>query len=83
VVEIAGDFPANGVDELTSALADLGASSMGKLLALDHFDTPPVVHERAHALSLDLDLDLGPIAQGLHAAVAADVWEIMDIPAPK
>jgi hypothetical protein len=83
VVEVAGDFPATGVDELTGALADPGASPMGKLLGLDQLNTPPVVHERAHALSLDVDLDLDPIAHGLHAAVAADVWEIMDIPAPK
>lgn len=83
VVEVSGDFPAAGSDELTGALADLAASPMGKLLGLDQSDTPPVVHEKAHALSLDVDLDLGPIAHGLHAAVAADVWEIMDMPAPK
>lgn len=83
VVEVAGDFPAAGSDELTGALADLAASPMGKLLGLDQSDTPPVVHEKAHALSLDVDLDLGPVAHGLHAAVAADVWEIMDMPAPK
>jgi hypothetical protein len=83
VVEVAGDFPAAGADELTLALADLGASPMGKLLGLDHLDTPAVVHERADALSLEVDLDLAPIAHGLHAAVAADVWEIMDLPPPK
>lgn len=83
VVQVAGDFPASGADELTSALADLAASPMGKLLGLDQSATPPLVHERAHSLSLDAELDLGPIARGLHAAVAADVWQIMDMKAPK
>lgn len=83
VVQVAGDFPASGADELTRAVSDLAASPMGKLLGLDQSATPPLVRERAHSLWLDTELDLGPIARGLHAAVAADVWEIMDMKAPE
>lgn len=82
-VQVTGDFPPSGADELRQALGDLATSPMGKLLGLDQTDTTPILHEREHALSVDVDLNLGPIARGLRAAVAADVWEIMDMAAPR
>jgi hypothetical protein len=82
-IELVGDFPASGADELAQAFRDLAESQLGKLLALDQTLATPEVHEREQRLLLDVDLDLAPIARGLRAAVMSDVWEIMNIPAKK
>lgn len=81
-VELAGDFPPSGADDLAQAFRDLGTSPLGKLLGLDQEDTPPSVHERAQRLVLDADLKVAPIARGLRAAVVSDVWEIMQLAPP-
>jgi len=83
VIELAGDFPPSGADDLAEAFRDLGTSQLGKLLGLDQEDTPPTVHERDHRLLLEVELDLAPMARGLRAAVVSDVWEIMQLPPPK
>jgi hypothetical protein len=82
-VELAGDFPASGADDLAEAFRDLGTSPLGKLLGLDQEETPPSVHERAQRLLLEADLKVAPIARGLRAAVVSDVWEIMQLDKPK
>ncbi|HYP18361.1 MAG TPA: hypothetical protein VEQ65_14210 [Opitutus sp.] len=81
-VQVAGDLPPPAADELSAAYVDIAQSSTGKLLGLDQPKTPPQVHEREGRLLLDLELDLGPLARGLRAAVIADVWEIMGVPPP-
>ena len=63
-VELAGDFPPSGADDLAQAFRDLGTSPLGKLLGLDQEDTPPSVHERSQRLVLDADLNVAPIARG-------------------
>jgi hypothetical protein len=78
-LELAGDFPASGADDLAAGFQDLAQSSTGKLLALDQISEPRV-REREGRLILDVDLALAPIARGLRAAVIADVWEILDLP---
>jgi hypothetical protein len=79
-IELAGDFPAAGADELSEAFQDLAHSGLGKLLALDRLESAPVVHERAEKLLLEVELDLVPIASGLRAAVIADLSEILNPP---
>ena len=79
VIELTGEFPPSGVDDLTEAFRDLESSPFGKLLALDEQDTPPRVHERPERLTLEVDLKVAPIARGLRAAVVSDVWEIMQL----
>lgn len=81
-VQFAGNFPQTGPDRLTEAFRQLAESSLGKLLALDQTDSPPVVREREQSLSLELNLASAPIAEGLRAAVIADIWEILRIPKP-
>jgi hypothetical protein len=83
IIELAGDFPPSGADELAKAFGDLGTSTLGKLLGLDQAETTPSVHERDNRLLLEVDLELAPIARGLRAAVVSDVWEIMQLAPPK
>lgn len=82
VLELTGEFPPSGADDLAQAFRDLGGSPLGKLLALDEQDTPARVQERPERLTLEVDLKVAPIARGLRAAVVSDVWEIMQLPAP-
>jgi hypothetical protein len=82
-LQLAGDFSPTGVDDLRLAFDELAASPIGKLLALDQSAEPPKIHEQEQRLYLDIDVNLAPIARGLHAAVAADVWEIMDTKRPE
>ncbi len=81
-VRVAGDFAADASDRLRRAYAELSQSSMGKLLALDQPDATAVVREREQCLLLDVDLAVAPIAEGLRAAVVADIWEILRLPEP-
>lgn len=81
-LDLAGDFPATGADDLLAGFADLSTSSTGRLLALDQLGRPPEVHERPGRLVLDLHVALPPVARGLRAAVMADVWEILELPSP-
>ena len=82
-VQVSGDFAASGGDELKLAFEDLAGSPLGKLLALDQSTDTPHIREQEQRLYLDIDVDLAPIARGLHAAVAADIWEIMDMKRPE
>lgn len=82
VLELTGDFPPSGADDLAQAFQDLGSSPLGKLLALDEQDMPARARERPGRLTLEVDLKVAPIARGLRAAVVSDVWEIMQLPAP-
>lgn len=81
-LQLAGDFTVSGGAELKLAFDDLTTSPIGKLLALDQSADAPVISEKDQRLYLDVDVDLAPIARGLHAAVAADIWEIMDMKRP-
>lgn len=52
-------------------------SGMGRLLGLGHCLAGPVVTGTAEALALDFTLDANVLAEGLRAATAAEVSEIM------
>jgi len=82
-IQVAGDLPPAARDELVAAYQDIASSSTGKLLGLDQPTSPPVVREREGRVELEIELDLGPLARGLRAAVIADVWEIMGLPPPQ
>jgi len=82
---IAGDFsrtPADGAARLADAWVDLATSETGKLLGLDRAAAAPVVAAAADQLRLRVELGLEPVVAGLHAAVSADIWEVMGLPEP-
>jgi hypothetical protein len=77
-VVVAGDFASRGATAaLSTAWEDLAKSDLGRLLRLDEPATPPQTSVTARAVELDVDLELRPIADGLYAAVASDVWTMM------
>jgi hypothetical protein len=80
---LTGRFEPVDAERLASAWNDLAESSMGKLLGLDRSEAPPQTRAAANQISLEVRLALMPLASGLRAAVAADVWEILDIPPPQ
>ncbi len=78
--EIAGDWSEDGGRARAAAeqfYADLASSSLGRLLALDEPAAPPIVTVTPDRISLSVDLALGPVVDGLYAAVSADVWELL------
>jgi hypothetical protein len=81
-LELAGEFAADARDKLLAAFAELQTSSFGKLLALDQTDSPPKVEQRPERLHFGIVLDVAPVAEGLRAAVMADVWEILELKPP-
>jgi hypothetical protein len=58
---------------------DLAASPLGRLLALDDPIDPPILTVSPDNVNLTVNLKLAPLVGGLHAAVSADVWELLDI----
>jgi hypothetical protein len=81
-VFITGRFESMDAERLGSAWADLADSSMGKLLGLDGPENPPQTSATPDQLSLQVRLPVMPLASGLRAAVAADVWEMLEVPPP-
>jgi hypothetical protein len=73
-----GDGQAGEIPRLTAAWTDVAGSTLGRLLGLDHPTGPPRMTADGDVLRMDVTLEVVPIARGLHAAVAADVWEMMD-----
>jgi hypothetical protein len=53
---------------------------MGRLLGLDQPAGEPRVTFAPDALTFDVRLAIAPLTDGLRAAVAADVWEILRFP---
>lgn len=84
-VVVAGDWG----DSAPSARAavdrfwmDLAASTTGRLLGLDAPRSAPIITVQPTELSLTVDVRLEPLVDGLHAAVSADVWELLDLGRP-
>lgn len=81
-VLLAGDWTSEGPDStrrLLSTWQDLAKSPTGKLLGFDNPTAAPILSTTPKLLKLRVELALGPLASGLHAAVAADVQEMLDV----
>ena len=84
VVVISGSFGSAEVDPTTQvglAWEDLSRSGLGKLLGLDQA-APPTVVATPDSVRLSVEVSALPLAQGLRAAVMAEVWEILDLKPP-
>ncbi len=82
-VVLSGDWASEGPDSTSRLLAtweDLAHSSTGKLLGFNDPAAAPIISTTPKLLKLRVELRLGPLVSGLHAAVAADVAEMLDIP---
>jgi hypothetical protein len=85
-VAVAIDGPwANAGDDLAPAerlrLAweALATSSTGRLFGLDAPASLPTIEQSDSRVSMRVELELAPLVAGLRAAVAADVWEMLDL----
>ncbi len=79
---LSGDWAAVGPDStarLMDAWDELSSSSTGALFGLDRLTSKPVVSGGKDLLKLEIDIHLGRLLSGLHAAVAADVNELMQL----
>jgi hypothetical protein len=81
-IVLTGRFDAVDAERLGSAWSDLEGSTMGRLLGLDRPIEPAKTSSGPDRLTLEVRLGLMPLVTGLRAAVAADVWEILNIPPP-
>jgi hypothetical protein len=79
-VVLSGQWSGEDVAQLQSAWGDLAGSSMGRLLGLLDPVTPPEIFVTPELLTLDVRIHVAPLASGLRAAVAADLWEILASP---
>lgn len=81
---LTGDWAAvqDAPTRLLAAWEDLASSGLGRLLAFDDPASEPVLSATDELLKLQVDLRLEPLVDGLHAAVAADVWQMMDLEPP-
>jgi hypothetical protein len=77
---ISGDWPNPTLarDKLEQAWKDLAESSLGRLVGLNQPASAPEISANAELLRLTVELEVRPLASGLEAAVAADVWKMMD-----
>ncbi len=81
-VAIAGDFhdpKGDPATRLQDAWNELAASGMGHLLGLNQPASGPTVSGTPDLLRLNVELDSEPLANGLRAAVKAEVWEFLDL----
>lgn len=77
---LSGDWEAVGPDStarLMDAWDELSSSSTGALFGLDRLTAKPIVSASKDLLKLEIDVNIARLLGGLHAAVAADVNELM------
>ena len=79
---LSGDWSGQDVARLASSWADLAESALGRLLGLDQPISQPEVTLAQQTLTLTVVVALRPLASGLEAAVAADVWKLLGGPGP-
>lgn len=85
-VVLAGDFADLGSEaepRIQGAWEDLSQSSTGTLLGLRATAGTIRVRTSAEQLELCAPLSLAELTRGLHAAVSADAWELLDVPKPQ
>jgi hypothetical protein len=81
-LELVGEFPEAAAERVLSLASEVASSSTGKVLALDTPLEPPGARSLPGRLSFQVTLRTGPIADGLHAAVAGEAWQILNLPVP-
>lgn len=75
-----GTFDGDDISKLSAAWGDLAQSSLGRLTGIDQPIAPPSVETGPGRLTLEVKIALKPLFSGLRAAVAADVWEMLQPP---
>ncbi len=76
-ITLAGEWPEPGATtRLVDAWDELSSSNFGRLLGLDQPAAAPIVSATPDQLRMTVELSVMPLAQGLRAAVLAEVWEI-------
>lgn len=81
-VAIEGPWEEDGaasVERMERAWQGLAESSTGRLFGFHELERAPVIRTEKERVTLDVELELEPIVAGLRAAVAADVWEMLDV----
>ncbi|HEU5075378.1 MAG TPA: hypothetical protein VFU02_14405 [Polyangiaceae bacterium] len=81
-VAIEGPWEEEGAEpvlRMEQAWQALAESSTGRLFGFHELAQTPVVRTTKNRVTLDVELELAPIVHGLRAAVAADVWEMLDV----
>ena len=82
-VIVAGDWSEHAVEARGRAerlWEQLAASVTGRLLGFGEPTRPPIFTASSDRIAASVDLALRPLLDGLHAAVAADVRELLDLP---
>jgi hypothetical protein len=81
---LSGDFwsEPHAETRLRSAWSDLAESTLGRLLGLHRPAREAAVRLERDRLELSVAVELKPLVNGLHAAVAADIWQIMGLENP-
>ena len=77
-----GDFPADASDHLSAAWSEITSSTTGRVLGLDRPLEPPAIRSTSERLELEIRLETAAIANGLHAVLSAEAWQILNLPAP-
>lgn len=83
---LAGDFADLGAEaeaRIQGAWEDLSQSSTGTLLGLRETTGPARMRATSEHIELCVALSLSALTRGLHAAVSADAWELLDVPKPQ
>jgi hypothetical protein len=81
-LELAGQFRSDDTDRLLGVVTQIASSTPGRVLGLDRPATQPVVQLSSGHLALTVTLETTAIAEGLHSAVSAEAWEILNLPTP-
>ena len=81
-VHLAGAFPPDASERLKTSWSELAESTTGRVLALDRPLAPPQIRVLPNRLELEILLETAPIAEGLHAVLSGEAWEILNLPPP-
>lgn len=73
-----GNDPDATVQRALGTYHDLAQSGLGRILALYDESVAPEIQATPTAVTLRVRLPLGRLLDGLYAAVAANVWELLD-----
>lgn len=77
-----GDALAETNQRVRLSYSDLAQSDLGRLLGLGSEQVAPEVTVEAHGITINVSLPLKRLLDGLYTAVAANVWEMLDVAKP-